>query len=181
MTAKGSSMIRLKRMTGGARTLGVVPIVLLGPSAWLGYQSVAATGTVSASGVVSGAILLGARVVLAVRALFLRVNMTESDLVVVDWYRTRRFPLSDVLGVRPAAYNGILNAGDLDGSGSLIHVVEIMKADSDVAKRHVINCTISFPRATERKVRTIVEAARARSFNITGANPADWYPDVEIE
>lgn len=43
---------------------------------------------------------------LAARALMLRVVVTDQQLVVHSWWRTRRFAREDVVDLRPVAYDG---------------------------------------------------------------------------
>ena len=66
---------------------------------------------------------------LAVRGVFTGIIMTDSEVVLRGWLRTRRVPRNGVLGVRTVAYSGVWNRG---GQSRVFRMLAVQTADGTV-------------------------------------------------
>lgn len=116
-------MKRIKKSGNGARAISIPVCTFFLGCIVANYL----TGTAVPAGL-PGVVGLCAVVTLLVyitfRSMVMGVFLAEDKIRVRSWFRTWIWEREDLVGCRVAAYDGLLNEGDLDGSGRFLKVLE---------------------------------------------------------
>lgn len=106
-----------------------------------------------------GAALLASFV--AWRSVGLGLVVGRSQTVVRSWFVSRRFDTEDVTSVGVAPYSGLLNDGDLDGSGRFLKVIVLTVVSDQGSRSFNFRGSVGFTKNVERRAARADELIRA--------------------
>lgn len=97
---------------------------------------------------------------IVIRALMLGIWVRRDSLLIRSWLRNYSIQRDDLLECSVARYSGLLNWGDVDGSGKFLKVLLFTtRSGKKVAPR----ATISLPKSAAKQVRLVMDSVTQRA------------------